>query len=61
MMMFIMLSMAGVPPFIGFWAKLTVLQALVEANLMWLAILAVVGFFAGGLVSAHFILVALLS
>ncbi len=42
MMMFIMLSMAGVPPFIGFWAKLTVLQAVIEANLMWLAILAVV-------------------
>lgn len=42
MMMFVMLSMAGVPPFIGFWAKLTVLQAVIEANLMWLAILAVV-------------------
>ncbi len=42
MMMFIMLSMAGVPPLIGFWAKLAVLQAVIEANLMWLAILAVV-------------------
>jgi len=42
MMMFIMFSMAGVPPFIGFWAKLAVLQAVVDANLVWLAIVAVV-------------------
>lgn len=42
MMMFIMLSMAGVPPFVGFWAKLTVLQAVIDANQIWLAILAVV-------------------
>lgn len=42
MMLFIMFSMAGVPPFIGFWAKLAVLQAVVEANLMWLAAVAVI-------------------
>lgn len=42
MMMFIMLSMAGVPPFVGFWAKLTVLQAVINADQIWLAILAVV-------------------
>ncbi len=42
MMLFIMFSMAGVPPFIGFWAKLTVIQAVVSANLVWLAALAVI-------------------
>jgi NADH-quinone oxidoreductase subunit N len=34
--------MAGVPPFIGFWAKLTVIQAVVSADLVWLAVLAVI-------------------
>ncbi|MFO7592675.1 MAG: NADH-quinone oxidoreductase subunit NuoN [Pseudomonadota bacterium] len=42
MMLFIMFSMAGVPPFIGFWAKLAVLQAVVSANLIWLAAVAVI-------------------
>ncbi len=42
MMMFLMFSMAGVPPFIGFWAKLSVLQAVVDANMVWLAAVAVV-------------------
>lgn len=42
MMLFIMFSMAGVPPFIGFWAKLTVIQAVVSADLVWLAVLAVI-------------------
>jgi NADH-quinone oxidoreductase subunit N len=42
MMMFIMFSMAGVPPFIGFWAKLSVLQAIVSVDLIWLAAVAVV-------------------
>jgi NADH-quinone oxidoreductase subunit N len=41
MMMFLMFSMAGVPPFIGFWAKLSVLQAVVDANMVWLAAVAV--------------------
>jgi NADH-quinone oxidoreductase subunit N len=35
--------MAGVPPFLGFWAKLSVLKALVASTgLLWLAIVAVV-------------------
>jgi len=38
----IMFSMAGVPPMVGFFAKLMVLQAVIEAGLMWLAITAVV-------------------
>jgi NADH-quinone oxidoreductase subunit N len=49
LMLVIMLSMAGVPPLIGFYAKLFVLGALVDAGLVWLAaygvLLAVVGAF----------------
>jgi NADH-quinone oxidoreductase subunit N len=33
--------MAGLPPFVGFYAKLTVLQALVGAGWLWLAVIAV--------------------
>ena len=42
MMLFLMFSMAGVPPFVGFWAKLSVLKAVVGADLVWLAAVAVV-------------------
>ena len=42
MMLLIMFSMAGVPPLVGFYAKLTVLSALVDAGLVWLAIFGVV-------------------
>ena len=49
MMLFVMASMAGVPPLIGFYAKLAVLSAVIDAGLLWLAIfgvvLAVVGAF----------------
>jgi len=38
----VMFSMAGVPPMVGFFAKLMVLKAVIEAGMMWLAILAVV-------------------
>lgn len=42
-MLILMFSMAGVPPFLGFWAKLSVLKALVDSTgLLWLAITAVV-------------------
>lgn len=37
----IMASLAGVPPFLGFWAKLAVLRAAVEGDLLWLAIVGV--------------------
>jgi len=37
-----MFSMAGVPFFVGFWAKLSVLQAVVQAGYLWLAVFAVV-------------------
>jgi len=44
MMLMTMMSMAGVPPFIGFWPKLQVIMAVIHADngLMWLAILAMV-------------------
>ena len=38
----IMASLAGVPPFLGFWAKLVVLRAALEGDLLWLAIVGVV-------------------
>ncbi len=41
-MMAIMFSMAGVPPFLGFWAKIAVLQEAVNSGLLWLAIVGVV-------------------
>ena len=40
-MMILMLSMAGVPPTVGFWAKLAVLTAVVDVDLIWMAIIAV--------------------
>ena len=41
-MLLVMFSMAGVPPTVGFYSKLLVLAAIVEAGLVWLAVLAVV-------------------
>ncbi|NIQ10177.1 MAG: NADH:ubiquinone oxidoreductase subunit N, partial [Gammaproteobacteria bacterium] len=41
MMLILMFSMAGVPPFVGFWAKLSVLKEVVQADMVWLAIIAV--------------------
>jgi len=41
MMLILMFSMAGVPPFLGFWAKLAVLKAVIEVDLVWLAAVAV--------------------
>lgn len=38
----VMFSMAGIPPMVGFFAKLMVLQAVIEAGLLWLAVTAVV-------------------
>ncbi len=42
LVMFVMASLAGVPPFLGFWAKLEVLRAAIDAGLMWLAVVGVV-------------------
>jgi NADH-quinone oxidoreductase subunit N len=41
-MAMLMFSTAGVPPFVGFWAKLAVLSAVVNVGLAWLAAVAVV-------------------
>lgn len=38
----LMFSMAGIPPMIGFYAKLAVLQAVLNAGFIWLAIVAVI-------------------
>lgn len=40
-MMFVMLSMAGIPPMIGFYAKLSVLQAALAAGYLWVVVAAV--------------------
>lgn len=41
MMAIMMFSMAGVPPTVGFMAKLLVLEAVVRVDLVWLALVAV--------------------
>ena len=41
MMAMLMFSLAGVPPFIGFWAKLGVIQAVLGVGYPWLAVVAV--------------------
>ena len=40
-MMAIMFSMAGVPPFLGFWAKIAVLQEAINSGFLWLALVGV--------------------
>ena len=37
----LMFSLAGIPPLVGFYAKLMVLQAVVQSGMVWLAVLAV--------------------
>jgi NADH-quinone oxidoreductase subunit N len=39
-MMMLMFSTAGVPPFVGFWAKLRIFQVLWESHHLWLVIIA---------------------
>jgi len=41
LMLCAMFSLAGIPPFLGFWAKLAVLGAAVNGGLLWLVILGV--------------------
>ena len=41
LMLLLMFSMAGIPPAVGFYAKLAVLQAVVEIGYVWLAVVAV--------------------
>ncbi len=38
----VMFSLAGIPPFLGFWAKLAVLRAAIEGGMLWLAIVGII-------------------
>lgn len=40
-MLMFMFSTAGVPPFVGFFGKLYIIQALLDVNMVWLALFAV--------------------
>ena len=40
-MMAAMISLAGVPPLVGFYAKLSVLKAVVDGGYVWLAVIGV--------------------
>jgi NADH-quinone oxidoreductase subunit N len=42
LMLLVMFSLAGVPPTVGFYAKLSVLDAVVKAGQIWLAVVAVI-------------------
>jgi NADH-quinone oxidoreductase subunit N len=41
LMLFVMFSMAGIPIFVGFWAKLSVLEAALNAGYTWLVVFSV--------------------
>ncbi len=47
LMMLAMFSLAGVPPLFGFFAKLLVLKAAIDAGMLWLAIVAIVAAIVG--------------
>jgi NADH-quinone oxidoreductase subunit N len=42
MMLIVMFSTAGVPPTVGFYAKLAVLRAVVDVGMVWIAVFAVI-------------------
>ncbi|MED5407195.1 MAG: NADH-quinone oxidoreductase subunit NuoN [Pseudomonadota bacterium] len=42
LMLLLMFSLAGLPPTIGFYAKLSVLQSVIQADLAWVAVVAVI-------------------
>ena len=42
LMMLAMFSLAGVPPLVGFWAKVLVLESAIHANMLWLSLVGVV-------------------
>ena len=41
LMLLAMFSLAGIPPTVGFWAKLSVIEAIVNAGYTWIAVIAV--------------------
>ncbi len=46
-MLLVMFSLAGVPPTVGFYAKFTVIEAAVNQNFVWLAVVAVMASLVG--------------
>ncbi|MFN9489771.1 MAG: NADH-quinone oxidoreductase subunit NuoN [Betaproteobacteria bacterium] len=42
LMLLLMFSMAGIPPTVGFYAKLAVLQSVIEIGMWWIALVAVI-------------------
>jgi NADH-quinone oxidoreductase subunit N len=42
MVLLLMASLAGFPPLFGFWAKLAVIQAAIDGDMLWLAIVGMV-------------------
>jgi NADH-quinone oxidoreductase subunit N len=42
LMLLAMFSLAGIPPTLGFWAKLAVIEAVVDAGYVWIAVVAVI-------------------
>jgi len=42
LMLILMFSMAGVPPFLGFWAKMSVIREVIAVDMIWLAAASVV-------------------
>ena len=47
LMLLAMFSLAGIPPTVGFWAKLSVLEAVVGAGYTWIAVIAVLASLVG--------------
>ena len=47
LMLLAMFSLAGIPPTIGFWAKLSVIETIVGAGYTWIAVIAVLASLVG--------------
>ena len=47
LMLLAMFSLAGIPPTLGFWAKLSVIEAVVNAGYVWIAVVAVMASLVG--------------
>ncbi|HQA35692.1 MAG TPA: proton-conducting transporter membrane subunit, partial [Casimicrobium huifangae] len=47
LMLLAMFSLAGIPPTIGFWAKLSVIESVVGAGYTWIAVIAVLASLVG--------------